>query len=220
MPTTISSTKSKAAVIVKEPIKKRSAGKSKSTNSTANTASTNNVTKRVTRSSAATAAAVAAAEIASPITTYDDTTHATTDEEEEVESTTASSDHEVNDIAQQHDVIVTQPHKPKNKISPSRMSFWSTRQGRGLLSFIISGIFHELIIMSACRKITLENLAFFTLQGVACMIEVELRQGALKQEPQGKTRILCVALQVLFMAMTGRLFTGPFLRSPFFQEVA
>lgn len=98
-----------------------------------------------------------------------------------------------------------------------RPSFWSTRRGRGLLAFIISGIIHELIIMSACRRITLENLVFFTLQGVACTIEVELRQGALKQEPKGVARVACISLQLLFMAITGRLFLGPYLRCNFFK---
>ncbi|KAI8094979.1 uncharacterized protein B0P05DRAFT_524163 [Gilbertella persicaria] len=95
-------------------------------------------------------------------------------------------------------------------------TFWSTKKGRGLLTFIISGIFHELIIMSACRKITLENFMFFTLQGVAVMIEVGVRQGPLKREPKGKTRLLCIGLQLLFMSITGRLFNGPFLRYDFF----
>jgi hypothetical protein len=112
------------------------------------------------------------------------------------------------DFKQKDDAIVTR--------GTDHRSFWSTSQGRGLLAFIISGTFHELIIMSACRRITLENLAFFTLQGIACMIEVQLRQGALKQEPKGRTRVLCVALQLLFMALTGRLFLGPFLRYNFF----
>ncbi|KAI8356755.1 hypothetical protein EDC96DRAFT_515355 [Choanephora cucurbitarum] len=98
-----------------------------------------------------------------------------------------------------------------------RPSFWSTRQGRGLLTFVISGVFHELIIMSACRKLTLENFMFFTLQGIAVMIEVELRQGALKQQPRGKTRIMCIAAQLLFMSVSGRLFNGPFLRYDFFS---
>lgn len=95
-------------------------------------------------------------------------------------------------------------------------SFWSTTQGRGLLSFIISALFHELIIMSVCRKLTLENFAFFTLHGFAVGLEVLLRQGNSKQEPQGGTRLLCIALQFLFMSVTGRLFTGPFLRYGFF----
>lgn len=95
-------------------------------------------------------------------------------------------------------------------------SFWSTRRGKGLLAFVISGIFHELIIMSACRRITLEHFVFFTLQGVFCMIEVDIRQGALKQEPTGKTRVLCIALHLLLMSVFGRLFTAPLLRHNFF----
>lgn len=95
-------------------------------------------------------------------------------------------------------------------------SFWTSAPGRGLLAFIVSGAFHEVIIMSVCRKITLENFLFFTLQGVAVMIEVKLRQGALKQEPKGKTRVICILLQLSFMTLTGRLFLGPFLRYEFF----
>ncbi|KAI7904215.1 uncharacterized protein BX663DRAFT_451842, partial [Cokeromyces recurvatus] len=54
------------------------------------------------------------------------------------------------------------------------MSFFTrTRQGRGLLAFIISGIFHELIIMSTCRRMTFENLLFFILQGLFVLLEVE-----------------------------------------------
>lgn len=83
---------------------------------------------------------------------------------------------------------------------------------------MVSGLFHELIIMSACRRITLENFAFFTLQGIAVMLEVILRQGAYKAEPQGKTRYKWMACQLLFMASTGRFFTAPFLRYNFFEK--
>ncbi|KAI8877521.1 hypothetical protein K501DRAFT_288347, partial [Backusella circina FSU 941] len=93
--------------------------------------------------------------------------------------------------------------------------FWSAREGRGLLSFIVSGIFHELIIMSCCRRMTFENLVFFTLQGIAVLVEVKLRQGALKQEPTGITRICLILTQLMFMMWAGRLFTGPFLRYQF-----
>ncbi|KAG1082420.1 hypothetical protein G6F42_022582 [Rhizopus arrhizus] len=116
----------------------------------------------------------------------------------------------------EYDVMVA--HDGSTKQQLPKKSFWATHQGRGLLSFIISGVFHELIIMSACRHITLENLIFFSLQGVAVMIEVQLRQGKLKQEPTGIVRIGCVALQLVFMSITGRLFTGPFLRYHFFPE--
>lgn len=110
-----------------------------------------------------------------------------------------------------HDVTVTH-------VQPKGSSFWTSASGRGLLAFMVSGAFHELIIMSACRKMTLENFIFFTLQGIAVMLEVKLRQGALKQEPTGKNRILCILAQLLFMSITGRLFLAPFIRCDKFSE--
>ncbi|KAI9276350.1 hypothetical protein BY458DRAFT_505578 [Sporodiniella umbellata] len=89
---------------------------------------------------------------------------------------------------------------------------------RGFLTFFVSGIFHEMIIVYSCRKITLENLLFFCIQGVAVALEVAVRQGALKQNPEGKNRILCVMAQLTFMAFSGRLFLGPFLRYNFLHD--
>ncbi|CEP12956.1 hypothetical protein [Parasitella parasitica] len=167
---------------------------------TVTTTTTPAPTKRVTR--AAAAAAAAAAEKAKAIEA----------EEDEIKTLSEISETWGHDSVVAHNgstIIIEQ--------IPKR-TFWTTRQGRGLLAFIVSGIFHELIIMSACRHITLENLLFFTLQGLVVMIEVELRQGNLKQEPTGVTRVVCVALQLLFMSITGRLFTAPFLRYHFFPE--
>lgn len=140
-------------------------------------------------------------------------------------SAKASADLSLDDVVDTPAIIAQNDERGVNDVmeevgkdtSESLQSFWSTVQGRGLLSFIISGLFHELIIMSVCRKITLENFAFFTIQGLAVGLEVQLRQGHLKQEPQGTTRILCIAIQFLFMSVTGRLFTGPFLRYDFFR---
>ncbi|KAI9483833.1 MAG: hypothetical protein EXX96DRAFT_520448 [Benjaminiella poitrasii] len=91
--------------------------------------------------------------------------------------------------------------------------FTRTRQGRGLMAFIVSGVFHELIIMSTCRRMTLENLAFFTLQGLFVLLEVEF-VSHVKGEGR-KRQIACIALQLLQMSITGRLFLGPFLRYDF-----
>lgn len=180
------------------PVKKRSTKKSTKKTTTKTTATTTTATaKRVTRASAAAAAKAKSKKAeANEIKIQARINTESTDEEG-------------------HDVIVA--HNGSAKRLPKK-SFWTTRQGKGLLAFIISGAFHELIIMSACRHITLENLVFFTLQGIAVMIEVELRQGNLKQEPQGIMRVICVALQLIFMSITGRLFTGPFLRYQFFPE--
>lgn len=96
-------------------------------------------------------------------------------------------------------------------------SFWSTRRGRGLAAFLVSGFFHELIIMSTCRKITLEHTTFFLIEGLLVMLEVDLRQGIYKQEPTGITRVVCIIVNIVYLSIVGRLFTGPFLRYEFFS---
>lgn len=186
-------------------MKKKSATNNKkkittTTKTTTTTVTTTATTKRVTRSSAAAAAAAAAAAVTAAATTT-------------ITSDTSLSDNNLteDEFEKEHDVRVTQDHTKK------KTTFWATRQGRGLLTFIVSGVFHELLIMSTCRRITLENFMFFTVQGLAVTIETEIRQGALKQEPTGMTRIICILLQLLFMSITGRLFTGPFLRYNFFR---
>ncbi|KAL9545243.1 hypothetical protein MBANPS3_007244 [Mucor bainieri] len=91
--------------------------------------------------------------------------------------------------------------------------FFSTRQGRGLMAFLVSGAFHELIICSVCRKVTLENFSFFTLHGLACMLEVRCLNT--KQRPVGWKRAARIALNLGFLTLTGRLFLAPFLRTRF-----
>ncbi|KAL7309296.1 hypothetical protein PS15m_011400 [Mucor circinelloides] len=91
--------------------------------------------------------------------------------------------------------------------------FFSTKQGRGLMAFIVSGAFHELIICSVCRKVTLENFCFFTLHGLACMLEVKYFNA--KQQPTGWKRAARITFNLGFLTLTGRLFLAPFLRTRF-----
>lgn len=90
------------------------------------------------------------------------------------------------------------------------------RYWRGLLVFFVSGLFHELIIMSCCRKMTLENLLFFTLHGAAVLAQVSVRvlTGS-KCSPHSLMRIFCIASHLLFLTLTGRLFLAPFIRYNF-----
>ena len=66
------------------------------------------------------------------------------------------------------------------------------------------------------RKMTLENLAFFTLQGIAVWIQLSVRDWARwsKEYPQGLTRAICVLCHLIFLSVTGRLFLAPYLRYP------
>lgn len=77
----------------------------------------------------------------------------------------------------------------------------------------MSGAFHELIICSVCRKLTLENFCFFALHGLACMIEVKYFD--YKKKPKGLARAGRIIAQLSFMTLTGRLFLAPFLRTRF-----
>ncbi|CEG67128.1 hypothetical protein RMATCC62417_03596 [Rhizopus microsporus] len=95
--------------------------------------------------------------------------------------------------------------------------FLNSPQGRGILAFAVSAAFHELIIWSVCRKITLENFCFFLLHGLACAAEVKYFN---KQVPQTKLgKIGCMMGQMSFMVLTGRLFLAPFLRHRFLQPL-
>lgn len=105
--------------------------------------------------------------------------------------------------------------KEKEKVIEGKKGFFSTNQGRGLLAFFVSGAFHELIVCSVCRKVTLENLSFFTMHGIACMLEVKCLQNKLSREPKGTERIGRIIAQLSFMTLTGRLFLAPFLRHRF-----
>lgn len=104
---------------------------------------------------------------------------------------------------------------PDPKHEKAKSSAWR-RNLRGLLVFFVSGVFHEMIIMSICRKMTLENLLFFTLHGVAVLMELTLRDRfQCKSYPKGMMRVLSVALHLVFLAATGRLFLAPFVRYDF-----
>lgn len=97
------------------------------------------------------------------------------------------------------------------------VGFFSTNTGRGLLSFLVSGAFHELIVCSVCRKLTLENFAFFTIHGLACMIESIYFH---KKKPTSYTeKAIRIAGQLSFMVITGRLFLAPFLRHRFTEII-
>lgn len=106
-----------------------------------------------------------------------------------------------------HSLVFTKSNKKTDEKSTS-VGFFSTPRGRGFLSFLVSGAFHELIICSVCRQLTLENFCFFTLHGLACMFIP-------KKNPQGLKRVGCIIAQLSFMIITGRLFLAPFLRTRF-----
>ena len=87
------------------------------------------------------------------------------------------------------------------------------RKIRGLTVFFISGIFHEVLMLSLFRETTGENLLFFTLQGLSVLLEVTIREKTgHRQEVSGWRRMVCFAGTWINFALTGRVFIAPFLR--------
>ncbi|KAI9493576.1 hypothetical protein BDB00DRAFT_367419 [Zychaea mexicana] len=105
-------------------------------------------------------------------------------------------------------------HDMKKKDSNNTLLAVGSRNIMGFMAFVVSGVFHELIIASMFRRFTLENLVFFTLHGVAVWIQLTVRDWAKwsKDEPHGASRLICVALHLMFLAVTGRFFLAPYLR--------
>lgn len=100
-------------------------------------------------------------------------------------------------------------HKETTKSQP----WWASKSFSGFISFFVSGIFHEMMIMSICRRITLENFVFFILHGVAVMAEVKFRKArGWKEDPKGIYRVCGIAFNLFFFDFTGRLFVAPYLR--------
>ncbi|KAF7732308.1 hypothetical protein EC973_005204 [Apophysomyces ossiformis] len=85
---------------------------------------------------------------------------------------------------------------------------WASPVVRCLTIFVISGVFHEVIVMSLARVMTLENLAFFILHGFGTVIDTKLQT----KSPEGWNRVACVMLYTLFLGLTLRLFLAPYLR--------
>ncbi|KAI7852135.1 hypothetical protein BDC45DRAFT_485835 [Circinella umbellata] len=84
---------------------------------------------------------------------------------------------------------------------------------RGLTVFFISGIFHEILMLSLFRESTGENLLFFTMQGLSVLLEVTLREiTGYRHEVTGWKRVVCFTGTWFNFALTGRVFIAPFLR--------
>ncbi|CAO3631563.1 unnamed protein product [Cunninghamella blakesleeana] len=107
--------------------------------------------------------------------------------------------------------------KKKKDDMNKKKGFWSTNNGRGLKVFFLSGVLHELIIWSTCREITLEQLLFFLIHGVAVMLETNFTRN---QRRTGlMARLICIILHLLFINLTARLFLAPFVRHDFLKPL-
>ncbi|KAI9491750.1 hypothetical protein BDB00DRAFT_471260 [Zychaea mexicana] len=87
------------------------------------------------------------------------------------------------------------------------------RKLRGLFVFFISGVYHEVLLLSLFRRTSGENLLFFTLQGLIVLLEINVREKTgYKQDVSGWIKVLCYVCFWTSLAVSGRVFLAPFLR--------
>jgi hypothetical protein len=91
---------------------------------------------------------------------------------------------------------------------------WNTSVA-ALSAFTVSGLFHELLVVSLFRETGGENLAFFLLQGLASVAEVQYLGS--RYAPQGIRRVLSTYATFVWLGVTGRLFFLPYWRRNFFS---
>lgn len=73
------------------------------------------------------------------------------------------------------------------------------------MAFVISGLMHEAIMTLANRTITLEQLSFFVLHGIAVYAQTLVHMIKLPKP-------VSIFLTMVFFGCTSKLFIGPFLR--------
>lgn len=126
----------------------------------------------------------------------------------------------VSDIFRQF-IFLKAINNDKKKGDKTRTSgFLSLATRYGLLIFVLSGLFHDLMIAAASRTITLELTVFFLIHGIVVALEAKYRKGKFKRDPTGIYHVICNLLTVLFFTTTGRLFLSPILRQEVFLRIA
>jgi Membrane bound O-acyl transferase family len=84
-----------------------------------------------------------------------------------------------------------------------------------MTTFAASGVFHEILTSSLFRETHGEHMAFFLLQGLAAVAEVQCLGN--RYAPKGVQHVLSTSATFLWLGVTGRLFFLPFWRRTFFS---
>ncbi|KAI8578434.1 hypothetical protein K450DRAFT_246774 [Umbelopsis ramanniana AG] len=84
-----------------------------------------------------------------------------------------------------------------------------------MTTFAASGVFHEILVSSLFRETHGEHMAFFLLQGLATVAEVQCLGS--HYAPKGIQHVLSTSSTFLWLGVTGRLFFLPFWRRTFFS---
>lgn len=104
----------------------------------------------------------------------------------------------------------------QRQLSASR---YTSRIVRGLFIFFVSGLFHEVMLAAVVRKVTLEQILFFMLQGVLVLLEIKLLDTTLRPDKGWIHRTWCILFNFALLAVTGRLFLAPYIRSDLITRI-
>lgn len=107
-------------------------------------------------------------------------------------------------------------HFKRRRLSGSR---YTSRVVRGLFIFFVSGLFHEVMLAAVVRKVTLEQILFFMLQGVLVLMEIKLLGSTLRPDKGWMHRTWCILFNFALLAVTGRLFLAPYIRSDLITRI-
>lgn len=118
--------------------------------------------------------------------------------------------------------VSSQSHyiKKSQKGSLSNQHRWYTsRVIRGLFIFFVSGLFHEVMLAAVIRKVTLEQILFFTLHGVLVLMEIKLLNTTLRPDKGWMHRTICMLFNFALLVVTGRLFLAPYIRTDLITQI-
>ncbi|KAI7869335.1 hypothetical protein BDF14DRAFT_1783955 [Spinellus fusiger] len=85
-----------------------------------------------------------------------------------------------------------------------------SRNAKGFLTFLLSGVGHDMLDAINFRRMTFENVLFFGIHGIVVYAEVSLLKRFFK-EPTGLMRIPYIVLNMTFLSLTGKIFLAPIL---------
>ncbi|KAI7877021.1 hypothetical protein K492DRAFT_239440 [Lichtheimia hyalospora FSU 10163] len=111
-------------------------------------------------------------------------------------------------------------HAMKSEKKTSSQRQWcNSRVLRGLFIFFVSGLFHEVMLAAVARKVTFEQILFFTLQGILVLVEIKLLDSILRPDKGWMHRTICILFNFVLLTVTGRLFLAPYIRTDMITRI-
>ena len=113
-----------------------------------------------------------------------------------------------------HRSVFAPTHVKQDKTQTAAQRRWKNSLS-AMSTFTASGVFHEILVTSLFRETHGEHMAFFLLQGLAAVAEVQCLGS--QYRPKGIQHVLSTSSTFLWLGVTGLLFFLPFWRRSFFS---